>query len=65
MKTRIIHAAKPNGDISDERLYITSDLEAKAEDFFPSNFTIESDTVFNVGMASGFPMDYEFKKVVL
>jgi hypothetical protein len=62
MKTRIIHAAKPNGDILDERLYFTDDRNTPAEEFFPSGYKIESDTLHEIKIPSGFPMEYEFKK---
>ena len=62
---RIIHADRSAGDMCDERIAITTEMDTPAEDYFPTGFEVISDTVHDIELPSGFPVDHTFRKEIL
>ncbi len=61
-KVRFIHMIK-DGDLETERLSITGDLEAPAQDFCSPGYVIESDTTHEMDLPEGFPINNDFARI--
>jgi len=62
---RIIHGSESRNEILREQVVITEDLDTPAVDFFLSSWEVVSDKKYDIDMASGFPIDHTFEKVML
>jgi hypothetical protein len=64
-KVRIIHAAHKNIESNfDEKIIITQE-GGPASDYFTDDYDIISDTMHDMNMPLGFPMDYTFKRELI
>lgn len=61
---RIIHTSESRGEMLREQVTITMSDEPGLE-FCPDGWEVVSDKVYNIDIASGFPIDHTFEKVML
>jgi hypothetical protein len=61
-KLRFIHLINKASGV--ERIAITEDLDVDVQDFIPGGmvFEVQSDTIVEVDLPSGFPINHEFLK---
>ncbi len=62
---RIIHAAHKNIEQNfDEKIVITQE-GGPASDYFTKDYDIISDTLHDIDLPMGFPLDYTFKREII
>jgi hypothetical protein len=61
-KVRIIHLDRSKKDLMTEELYFTEDLKAPAKDFVRPGYVVVSDSVHEMNLPSGFPMEVTFRR---
>ena len=61
MKVRIVVSSNGNG--SDEREIFTDDFDAPVSDLVTAGLTVDEDEVVEVNLPSGFPINYDLKRM--
>jgi hypothetical protein len=62
MKVRFISQSSADGNLGEEYITITDDLEGNQEDYLISGMSIDTDFTEEVDFPSAFPMNHTFKK---